>query len=287
MRNLTIKRTKSFVACLVKMKVYIENPAFGDTLINNVPCSKIGELKNGEEKTFVIGENEAKVYVVADQLSKNYCNDFYKLTAGTEDVYLSGKNRYNPASGNAFRFDGVVDEEILHNRKKGTKKGLIVLVAAIVIGGIVGYSLSSVMLSSTPTVPKEFTYDDMTITLTDNFVEKSMDGFTVCYDSSDIAVFVLKESFDLLDGSENYTLEEYGELVLQSNSFDSELQSDNGLTYFEYEFTNPDNNETYTYFSSLYKTSDAFWMIQFTTPEDYKSYRDTFIEWAKSVKFTN
>lgn len=287
MRNLTIKRTKSFVACLGKMKVYIENPAFGDTLINDVPCSKIGELKNGEEKTFVIGENEAKVFVIADTLSKNYCNDFYKLPAGTEAVYLSGKNRYNPASGNAFRFDGVVDEEILQNRKKGSRKGLIIVIAAVIVGMIIGFTTSRDWNALFSTKPEVFTYDDMAITLTNQFTEKSMEGFTVCYDSSDVAVLSLEESFDLLEGFENYTLEEYGELVLQSNSFESELQSDNGLTYFEYEYTDPETDVMYTYFTSLYKTSDSFWMIQFATPEDYESYRPTFIEWAQAVEFTN
>ena len=52
MRNLTIKRTKSFVASLVKMKIYIEDPTSDEIVINNVRCRKIGDLKNGEEKPF-------------------------------------------------------------------------------------------------------------------------------------------------------------------------------------------------------------------------------------------
>ncbi|MBP1575986.1 MAG: hypothetical protein J6A68_00485 [Oscillospiraceae bacterium] len=47
MRNLTIKRTKSFVGCLGKMKIYIEDPTSNELLINNTPCRKIGDLKNG------------------------------------------------------------------------------------------------------------------------------------------------------------------------------------------------------------------------------------------------
>ena len=50
MRNLTVKRIKSAVACLVKMKVYIEDPLCGDFVINNTKCRKIGALKSGEEK---------------------------------------------------------------------------------------------------------------------------------------------------------------------------------------------------------------------------------------------
>ena len=104
MRNLTIKRAKNFVGSLAKMKVYVEDPTSNEICINDIPCRKIGDLKNGEEKTFQIDEQEVKVYVIADKLSKNYCNEFYQLSAGQEDVFLSGKNKFNPANGNAFRF---------------------------------------------------------------------------------------------------------------------------------------------------------------------------------------
>ena len=68
MRMLTIKRTKSFIACLAKMKVYIEDSSSTEIVINDVPCRKLGVLKNGEEKQFEIDEKEAKVFVIADKL---------------------------------------------------------------------------------------------------------------------------------------------------------------------------------------------------------------------------
>ncbi len=143
MRNLTIKRTKSFVACLAKMRIYIEDPTSSEILINNTPCRKIGDLKNGEEKTFQIDEGEAKVFVIADKLSKNYCNDYYQLPAGQEDISLSGKNKFNPANGNAFRFDNNETEEIIANRKRGTRKGIIILIIAVIVGAVVGYVIGS------------------------------------------------------------------------------------------------------------------------------------------------
>jgi len=87
MRNLTIKRTKSFVACLIKLKVYIEDPSSNEMKINNISCRKLGDLKNGEEKTFLIGDNAAKVFVIADSLSKGFCNEYYSLPEGQEDVF--------------------------------------------------------------------------------------------------------------------------------------------------------------------------------------------------------
>ena len=74
MRNLTIKRTKSFVACAARMKVYIEDPAAGDTTICGVVCRKLGDLKNGASETFLIGEDSAKLFVIADKLSSGFCN---------------------------------------------------------------------------------------------------------------------------------------------------------------------------------------------------------------------
>ncbi|MCH5351016.1 MAG: hypothetical protein J1F39_03500 [Clostridiales bacterium] len=146
MRKLTIKRTKSFIGCAAKMKIYIEDSSASELTINNVPCRKIGEVKNGEEKTFEIGEQAAKVYVIADTMSKEYCNDFYVLPEGQDDVYLTGKNRFSLASGNAFRFDNNNNEEALANRKRGTKKGVVVLVVAIAIGAVVGFLLTSFLL---------------------------------------------------------------------------------------------------------------------------------------------
>ena len=139
MRKLTIKRNKTFVACLAKMKVYIEDPSSTDLVINDIPCRKLGVLKNGEEKTFEIGDGPAKVFVIADKMSKNFCNEFYQLSAGTQDVYLTGKNKFNPASGNAFRFDNNDSEEAKVNREKGKATGTIILIASIVVGIVIGF----------------------------------------------------------------------------------------------------------------------------------------------------
>ena len=96
MRNLTIKRTKSFVACLAKIRIYIEDPTANEISINNTPCRKLGELKNGEEKTFQIPNEAVKVFVIADKLSRNICNEYYQIPEGEDDISLSGKNKYNP-----------------------------------------------------------------------------------------------------------------------------------------------------------------------------------------------
>ena len=122
MRNLTIKRIKSFVGCLGKVKIYIEDPTSSEIVINGVSCRKLGEIKNGNEATFQIENNALKVFAIFDKLSKNYCNDFYELCEGEEDIYLSGQCRFSLGS-NAFRFDNNPSQSAAANRKKGNKKG--------------------------------------------------------------------------------------------------------------------------------------------------------------------
>ncbi len=287
MRNLTIKREKSFVGCLAKMKIYLEDPTSNEMLINDIPCRKIGDLKSGEEKTFQIDEQKAKIFVIADNLSKNYCNEYYQLPEGQESIYLSGKNKFNPANGNAFRFDNNESEENIANRKHGTRKGLLILIAAIIMGAVAGYLITSALFLNKTPKPKDFSSNGMTITLTDEFTKADVENYTAAYDSKNVAVLALKEEFALVDGSQNYTLEQYGDLVLQNNNLSSaKIENIDGLTTFEYELTNPDTKDTYKYFSFVYKTNDAFWIVQFATlTENADEYRSKIFEWAKAISF--
>ena len=297
MRTLTIKRQKTFVGCAAKMKIYIEDATSQELDINDVPCRKLGELKNGEEKKFLVEERSAKIFVIADKVSRNYCNDCYNLPEGDEDIFLSGKNKFNLGNGNAFRFDGVTDREILANRKRGSKKGTIVLIAALaiglVVGGIVGKVGTGLLLSkladSQQKAEKEFVVmGGFSIKLTEAFEEVEADGFTACFGSKDVAVLVLREGFSLLEGSADYSVDEYGSLVLKSNQMDAsvQLQHQDGLTFFEYDNLNADTKESYHYISFLYKAQDAFWMVQFATPIDsIEDYRSTIMDWADTVAF--
>lgn len=288
MRNLTIKRIKSFVGCLAKMKIYVEDHFNSEITINDIPCRKIGELKNGETKTFQIDENALKVFVIADKISKEYCNEYYQLNEGQEDVFLSGKNKFNIANGNAFRFDNNNNAEINSNRKKGTLKGAAVLVSVLVLSSLIGYSIGSCMLSGKTSKAKTFSSNGMNITLTDEFKETKVENFTVAYDSKNVAVLALREPFSLVEGFENHTLEQYANLVIKANNLSGiKPQTADGLTYFEYNFTNPETKDEYTYFSYAYKADDAFWMVQFATlSKNADEYKTQITDWAKLVNFS-
>ena len=287
MRKLTVKRTKSFVGCLGKMKVYIEDSSSNEVVINNVQCRKLGTLKNGEEKTFEIDENAAKVFVIADKLSKNYCNDYYELSEGADDVFLSGKNKYNPAAGNPFRFDNNNSEGAAANRKRGFRKGLAVLIAAVMVGAVVGFCISSGIFSDKTPKEKRFSCEDMRITLTNEFQETSAENYLTAYGSKDVAVFVIKEDFSLAEELKNYSLLDYADLVIETNQLpSSEAEVKDGQITFTHKSYNSKTNQTYHYHCYVYKSSNAFWLIQFAVSEEnIDKYQTQIAEWASSVGF--
>lgn len=287
MRNLTIKRTKTFVACLAKANVYIEDEQNYDLIINNSPCRKLGTLKNGEEKTFEISESSARVYVIADKLSKGYCSEFAEIPYGEEDVTLTGKNHFNPATGNAFRFDGEVSEEVLANRKKGFRRGIVILTIALVIGliigVIVGSAIGNVLFGNISSGnAKDFSTADMTMTLTDDFQTTSYQGYDLVCQSKKVVVFALCEKFSLYPVMKGWSIDDYTNIVKNNAGAKNTLHAD-GLTYFEYDAV---NGTDYHYYAFVYKTDDAFWFIQFATSKaDAEAYKAQIMEWAKSVKF--
>ncbi len=288
MRNLTIKREKRFVACAGRMKVYIEEHNASDLTINDIPCRFLGTLKNGEEATFSVSEDEARVYVIADKISKDYCNDYYSLPAGEEDITLTGRNVLNPAAGNPFRFDGDVDADRAKSHTKGRNRGAVVLMVAIVIGLILGGIGGSVLvrsIMSNPGKPQEFQVADLRMTLTDKFKEIDVAQYTGAFESKQVAVFVLQESRMPFEVVGVNTLTDYAKAVQKANSHTAPIQEDEYFLYYEYSYKDYSSGDEYHYFTMMYKNPVDFYIVQFVVPEaKTEEYRDTVMEWARSVK---
>jgi len=283
MRNLTITRNKSFVACLAKMKVYIEDPIAGDTTIGGARCRLLGTLKNGETQSFSIDENETKVFVIADALSKGYCNEFCTVPAGSNDVFLTGQNRYNPTIGNAFQFDGQTDEAVLHNRRKNTKRGIIIMVAAVIVGFLIGIAIE---LLDRPS-PKTFqVIDGFEITLTDEFEIDTEEDDLVKFLSHDSIVHVFRYGFDEhpLPGFSALSASEYGEFMIEMFELtDAGMKSHGDHWYFDFEETI--EGDEYYNLHVVFKGEDAFWSVEFTCfAEQQGKWIDEFWKWADSVK---
>ena len=57
--------------------------------------------------------------------------------------------------------------------------------------------------------------------------------------------------------------------------------------YFEYTYTDEQSSITFYYMSVIYRSQDAFWLIQFSTPEEnLEQIHDEMISWANSVTFS-
>ena len=289
MRQLTVRREKSFVACLAKDKVYIEDHYAGDTVIGGVPCRKLGDLKNGEVKTFIVGDEAARVYVISDKLSKDFCNDFFILPAGDFPIFLSGKHAYNPVAGNAFRFNDNAHPEAVANRKRGGRIGIVVLIVAAIVGFFVGF-FSNVWEDEAQ--DKTFTASGMSITLTDAFIDDEMEGFTATWATEDVVVVALEEPFhtltDVLPNPSTASVEEYLRLLIEHNGEGNAVETVDGLPRYYYDWENVEAGVTYRYFVYAFKSDDAFWMVQIVVDvESLDKYEDDVSRWAHSVTFRN
>lgn len=290
MRYLTVKRNKTFVGCACKLKVYVEDAASAEIQINDVACRKLGELKNGEEKTFEISEDAAKVYVIADQLSKSYCNEYYQLPAGEEDIALAGQCKFNPAAGNAFRFEGNCSPEVLAHRKKSTAKGAVILASALLAGLICGIVMSSALFAGPFFVrDKEFSTEGVTITLTNEFQKTKQEGFVAAYRSREVFIAVQKEPFDSASVLETYSVEQYLQEMIEHNADKLgpvSVTDADGLIGFVSKGKDSKTGKPCHYYYYCYKSEDAFWLIQFAVhEEDVEKYGQSIIDWAKSVRF--
>lgn len=293
MRRLWIERRKSAAACLMKMKVYIEDRENPDTTISDVPCRKLGELKNGQQRRFSIGEQPARVFVVADQISRNVYNEVIRIPGGEEDVFLSGQNLFKPMEGNPFHFDGEQEPEVLENRQRVSRTASKLLVTAVIVGILAGAVIGGIIGVFTlaggpdPVRLESRQVRGLQIALPETMEQLDMAGYTASYGSSEAAVFLLREDFSLLPGASELTMAEYGAMVLANNGLErtTALREEEGMTVFDYTYADGNGN-AYRYYTVLCKGPDAFWIVLFSAPEkDAEELFPAFRQWAKTITF--
>ena len=284
MRAVTIKREKTYVGCVATVKLYIEDPISGNTLINGVNCRKLGELKNGEEKSFPIDTNAVRIFAVSDQLSRNYSNDLIKVPAGEEDCFFTGKYHFGWLAGNPFRFDGEADEEILENRKKNNKKGGVVMVIACLVGLLIGFFGVQLALGFDATSERTFGAEELRITLNSDFTKEEEEGFDGYFLSSKMSVVVLKDDGFSKSEMRVISVGGYGEQFMEWNDIHAEIEEKDGLVYCidKTAISEDYSLDTYAFF---YKSDSAFWIVQMIPLKNNEKTENDIFEWAKSVRF--
>ena len=293
MRKLIIKREKSFVGCAAKMQVYIEDATSNELTMTvyegeepvKLSCRKIGEIKNGEEKSFEIGEGAAKIFVIADKLSKDFCNECYQLPEGDEDIYLSGRCRFNPAVGNAFRFNGNEAETVSVGRKKSKRLGALIIIASIIAGFILGYGITAGIFGLIDAGEKTFSTPEMSITLNNSFTEQTVIGYYSVYISDDVEIMVFKTEFEDF-GSSLLSASDFATTVIWNNKeLNCQVSEKDGLAFYSFD-KNLENGDKYSYFVYTYKSDSAYWQFYFALPQGkVTKYSRNISEWAKSVSF--
>lgn len=297
MRKLTIRREKSFIGCLAKMKIYLEDSSSDEIKLpivdengeqKNISCRKIGELKNGEEKTFHIEDGALRVFVIADKLSKNYCNEFYMLPEGDSDVALSGENEFNPATGNAFRFAGNTNAQALEGRKRGNKKSLGIIIITVIIGLIlgffIGFGITSGIFALLDDQPQDFAAGNMTITLNESFEQYNIPYYSAVYASNDVDVFINKY-INKISSSANDSAVDFAQSIITNSRLNCKVESRDGLDFFISDSTEEDGKLYQNYYFA-YKNGSDFWLVQFSVLDSRVwRYDGKIMKWAGSVRF--
>lgn len=286
MRRLWIKRHKASAGRMTAMNVYIEDPEQGEVTINGIPCRKLGEVKNGRKMRFSVEEDARKIFVVRKAGGKGE-QPFVQLEDGRDDIFLSGR-----VSGRGFRFDGMEETSAGEKQRRGRGLGTVILVIAILLGiagGIfAGWKISNALLnngSDAAAEEKTFAAAGMEITLTEDFAEGTVPGYTACYASGEVSVYVLREGFDAFEGFADLSLAGYATMVLGNNGLTDtvQLKEEESRVSFDHRYTAADGRE-YAYHCIVMKGSDAFWLVQFAVPGEAEAeYASDIGRWAQSI----
>ncbi len=144
------------------------------------------------------------------------------------------------------------------------------------------------LVSCVPNGYKKFSCQEMTITLPDRFIEDTLEGYTIGFNSPEAAILALKESFEDYPVLRDYTLTKYAELVTSNNTNLQMTPPENidGIITTQHSFFNTEEQVNYVYLSAMFRSNEGFWLIQFACPEEkFETMKPYFIEWAKSVSF--
>lgn len=292
MRNLTITRRKSFVDSFKTMNVFIEDSARDEVTVNNTLCRKIGELKNGETITVPIKEDAAKIYVISGKGDSFYHNACYRLKSGTEDVTLTGQNKFSPSFGKLFCFDGSGFAIDRRPTQINYKNIFIVLAFIALVAAIIFVFTYTGIWNKMVRRYETFKINNMYITLTNQFQKVDNDEYDLYCRDDNVEVFANKVSFSAPENKDriaHLSIEEYAKLVCQKEGYDeSSLEISDDLVLYRCEAIEKSSGQRYAYYTYIYQEPTAFWHVKFVAKADYiKENENEINTYAKSVVFSN
>ncbi len=105
MRNLTIIRKKSFVACTSKVYIYMKKRYDDTSICKPENLELLGTIKNGKELVVEIPNDKVSLVSAYNSLNTFYFCDSILIDEGYEDGTLYVKAKLNPAKGNPCLFE--------------------------------------------------------------------------------------------------------------------------------------------------------------------------------------
>lgn len=136
---------------------------------------------------------------------------------------------------------------------------------------------------------KTFSAEEMTITLTNEFVEVPSTRKGGAFESPDMFIRVVRESRSVVEdvaGHSDVALETYTDLVLAANKLSLPVTREKNCLTYEYTALDEEVGRYYTYYVTVHKSRDAFWLIQFIVDEtDYADKQAEIATYLESIEF--
>lgn len=133
--------------------------------------------------------------------------------------------------------------------------------------------------------PKNFSEEDLTITLTKSFESSHHQGFDIYLESDDVIFSAVRESATDLEyaGYEITSLNDYSIEIAELNGCSqSTLNKRNDYYYFT--TSNITSDANYTYVHCMFAGKDAYWICEFVCKtKNYDRFKDKIFKWADSI----
>ncbi len=126
------------------------------------------------------------------------------------------------------------------------------------------------------------TYSDqgLSLELSGEFTRETREPYTACYRSGELAVFTLRQEFELFQGGDvEVDLPFFAAYMLEQYGGQGQVCQEDGLTWFRFA------QGGYAHYIFAYEAADAFWIVEFSCSETAaENLENTIFTAAKTVK---
>ena len=162
---------------------------------------------------------------------------------------------------------------------KTVLRWLIVCVAAMLIGGVVGYTAMTAVLSGVFAKEKDFSLNGISVTLTEAFEVQPSYTHEAVFKSMNASVYA--DKYSNAESLGITTAKQYAEYIMKNNGLsDCSVTDEGDEAHFVY------TSGEYKYYAYTYKVGEDYWLVQFAVSENVTAlYSGKIDKWADSVRF--